>query len=105
MFSNFVPTAGADYGDEVLSQLPHLRVESIAQAVTEEVQGEESCGYSHAREDQLPRENCDVLNTFCSKASPRCERRLNTDSQEREERVLEHDRRHSQSGVNNHRAN
>src|SRR3954471_7691263 len=69
-------------------ELSHLRVESVAQAVAEEVEGEERQRHRHAGEDELPREDRDVLYALLRETPPRGVGRLHAESEERQERLL-----------------
>src|SRR5215208_3554782 len=72
------------------SELSHLRVERVAQAVAEEVEREERQRHRHAGEDELPGEDRDVLDAFLREAPPGRVRRLHAEPEEREERLLQH---------------
>src|ERR1700749_642172 len=82
-----------------LLKLSHLRVEGVAQAVAEEVEGEESQRHRHAGEYQLPREDGDVLYALLRETPPRRVRRLHAQAEERKERLLKHDRGDGQRRV------
>src|SRR5215218_6126658 len=81
------------------SELSHLRVERVAQAVAEEVEREERQRHRHAGEDELPGEDRDVLDALLREAPPRRVRRLHAEAEEREERLLQHHRRDGQRCV------
>src|SRR4051812_12387765 len=80
-------------------ELSHLRVEGVAQAVAEEVEGEERQRHRHAGEDELPRKDRNVLYPFLRETPPRRVRSLHAKPQERKERFLEHDGWNGQSRV------
>src|SRR5687767_5285652 len=84
-------------------EFPHLRVERVAQAVAEEVEREERQRHRHAGEDELPREDRDVLDALLREAPPRGVGRLNAEAEEREERLLQHHRRDGQRRVDDDR--
>src|SRR5215213_4361204 len=75
-----------------LLKLSHLRVEGVAQAVAEEVEGEERQRHRHAGEYQLPGEDGDVLYALLRETPPGGVGRLDAQPEEREERLLKHDR-------------
>src|ERR1051325_7065058 len=83
--------------------LPHLRIESIPQAVAQKVQREECQRHRRAGKDQLPRKDRDVRNSVRGQRAPRSKRRLHAKAEKRKKRLRQHDLRNRQRGVDDYR--
>src|SRR5690554_2546762 len=75
------------------------RVEGVAEAVAEEVEAEESEGKGEAGEDQEPRILLHAFGAFFDEHAPGTHGRLDSETEETQERFQQHDAGNSERGI------